>query len=180
MWGRTDRRIGEYQGLPLFEGCSPTDLRRISGGAARLEARAGTVLVSEGRRGSQFVIVVAGSAEVWRGGRQIDEITTGGYFGEMALLRRIREPATVIAGTDMSIDVIARREFGALYTDVQLIRSRVEAELDERLAKWHQGAGLTFELRNIVNQPVGYRPNRPRRVTSRATRSGTTRCPTRR
>lgn len=180
MWGRGDRRIDEYQALALFKGCSPWELRRVSGGAARLNAAAGTVLVREGHRQGQFVIVGAGAAEVWRGGRQIDEITAGGYFGEIGLIRRIREPATIVARTDMSIDVIARHEFRALYADLELVRHRIDSELDQRLARWHQAAGLPLEQRNIGSQPAGSRPSRPRTVTSRSTRSGSTRCPTRR
>src|SRR5262245_4074364 len=111
MWGRPDGRIVEYGTVPLLEGCSPTELRRVAGASARLNSGAGTVLVGQGRRPGQFVIVLAGAAEVWRGGRQIDEIAAAGYFGEIGLIRGIREPATIIARTDMNIDVISCHEF---------------------------------------------------------------------
>jgi CRP-like cAMP-binding protein len=179
MWGGSESRIAEYRTVPLLEGCSPTELRRVAGASARLNARAGTVLVNQGRRPGQFVIVLAGAAEVRRGGRQIDEITPGGYFGEIGLMRGIREPATIVARTDMNIDVISRHEFRALYADVALLRHRIESELDQRLATWHQAAGLTLEQRDTISPAVA-RPIRPLTVASPSTRSRTPRCRTRR
>jgi cAMP-dependent protein kinase regulator len=132
----------EYTALPLFAGCSDSDLRQVSGAATRLSAEAGTVLVRQGDRGRQFVIVLGGTAEVWRDGQPIDEIGAGGYFGEIALIRRIREPASIVARTAMTVDVIeqrdiiAKREFATLYADLSLLRQRLDHALDRRLEKW--------------------------------------------
>ncbi|HXY91377.1 MAG TPA: cyclic nucleotide-binding domain-containing protein [Acidimicrobiia bacterium] len=181
MWGRGDSRIAEYRALSLFEGCSPSELRRVSSGAARLSVAAGTVLVREGQRQGQFVIVFGGVADVWRGGRQIDQITAGDSFGEIGLIRRVREPATIVARTEMSIDVIAGAEFRTAYADSALVRHRLESKLDQRLASWHRAPGLTLEQRPVISpRPSSFRPSRPRTGTSRSTRPGTTRCPTRR
>ena len=136
MWTRTDSRMREYQALPLFEGCTRSQLRQASRAATRLSPGAGTVLVRQGARLRPFVIVVYGTAEVWRDGQPIDEIGAGGYFGEIALVRRIREPASVVACTAMTVDVIPNREFAALYADLALVRERLDNELDRRLAKW--------------------------------------------
>jgi hypothetical protein len=142
MLTRTDSRMREYTALPLFAGFSDSDLRQVSRAATRLSAEAGTVLLRQGERGRQFVIVLGGTAEVWRDGRPIDEIGAGGYFGEIALIRRIPEPASIIARTAMTIDVIeqrdvvAKQEFATLYADLALLRQRLDLELDRRLAKW--------------------------------------------
>lgn len=159
MWIRTDSRMREYKALPLFAGCSRSQLRQVSRAATRLSPGAGTVLVRQGERGRQVVIVLGGTAEVWRDGQPIDEIGAGGYFGEIALIRRIREPVSIVARTAMTVDVIARRdaiarrEFVALYADLALVRQRMDHELDRRLAKWipasdarspHAAAALPF------------------------------------
>jgi CRP-like cAMP-binding protein len=94
------------------------------------------VLARQGERHPQFVIVVGGTAQVWRDGQPIDEIGAGGYFGEIALVRRIREPANIVARTAMTVDVIAEREFEALSLDLSLVRQRLDHELDRRLARW--------------------------------------------
>jgi CRP/FNR family transcriptional regulator, cyclic AMP receptor protein len=142
MWTRTDSRMREYEALPLFAGCSRSQLRQVSRAATRLSPGAGTVLVRQGERPCQFVIVLGGTAEVWRNGQPIDEIGAGGYFGEIALILRIREPTSIVARTAMTIDVIeqrdviARREFATLFADLALVRQRMDHELDRRLARW--------------------------------------------
>jgi CRP-like cAMP-binding protein len=136
MWTRTNSRILEYKALPLFAGCSRSQLLQVSRAATGLSPGAGTALVRQGARLRPFVIVLGGTAEVWREGQPIDEIGVGDYFGEISLIRRISQPATIIARTDMRIDVIAKREFETLYADLALVRQRLDHELDRRLAKW--------------------------------------------
>ena len=142
MWTRTDSRMREYTAMPLFAGFSDSDLRQVSRASTRLSAPAGTVLVRQGERGRQFVIVLDGTAEVWRDGQPIDEIGAGGHFGEIALIRRIPEPASIVAKTAMTVDVIEERdvvvkqEFATLYADLALLRQRLDHELDRRVAKW--------------------------------------------
>jgi hypothetical protein len=143
---RTDTRMREYRSLPLFAGCTDAQLRDVSNAAARLHVDAGTVLLRQGAQGRQFLIVFDGTADVWRDGRPIDEIGAGGHVGEIALIRRIREPVSIVARTAMIVDVvgrrdvIAQREFATLFTDLPLVRRRLEHELDERLARWIAGS----------------------------------------
>jgi CRP-like cAMP-binding protein len=102
---------------------------------------AGTVLVRQGHRPRQFVIVLCGTGEVWRDGQPIDEIGAGGYFGEIELIRRIGEPASVAARGAMTIDVIGAREFATLYADLAPVRRRLEHEVDRRVAAWLPASG---------------------------------------
>jgi CRP-like cAMP-binding protein len=175
MWTRSDSRMREYRALPLFAGCSRSELRQASRAATGLSLRAGTVLLRQGERRRPFVIVVGGIAEVWRDGQPIDEIGAGGYFGEMAIFRGIGQPATIIARTDMRIDVFARQEFAALLADVELVRHRIEDELDHRLAKWIAANRLPFLLSSPATtdnrQPAVEQPPRARfhRAGGRAT-----------
>ncbi|MCU1450596.1 MAG: putative transcriptional regulator [Acidimicrobiales bacterium] len=174
MWTRSDSRMREYQALPLFAGCSRSELRQASRAATGLSLRAGTVLLRQGERRRPFVIVVGGTAEVWRDGQPIDEIGAGGYFGEMAIFRGIGQPATIIARTDMRIDVFARREFAALLADVELVRHRIEDELDHRVAKWiaaNRLPLLSSPASTDNHQPAVEQPRRARfhRAGGRAT-----------
>jgi CRP-like cAMP-binding protein len=141
MWTRPDSRMREYAAWPLFAGCSRSQLRLVSGAATGLSPEAGTVLARQGGRRGAFVIVLDGTAEVWRDGQPIDEIGPGGYFGEIALIRRIREPAGIVARTAMTVDVIGEREFAVLYADLARFRRRLDHDLDRRLANWIQLAG---------------------------------------
>jgi CRP-like cAMP-binding protein len=128
------------------------------------------VLARQGEQGRQFVIVLGGTAEVWRDGQPIDEIGAGGYFGEIALIRRIREPASIVARTAMTVDVIAKREFAALYADLAPVRQRMDHELDRRLAKWipasdarspHAATALPFLLSAPAAVPASIDNHQP-------------------
>jgi hypothetical protein len=136
MWPRTGDRVREYGQLPLFAGCSRSQRHQVARAATRLSPAARTVLVREGARRRQFVIVLDGTAEVWRHGQLIDEIGAGGFFGEITLVQGGSEPATVVAATAMTVDVIARREFATLYADIAPLGRRIDHELDRRPATW--------------------------------------------
>jgi CRP-like cAMP-binding protein len=136
MWSRHDSRVETYKALPLFAGCSRSELQLVSGAMTRLMLPPGAVLTHEGARASAFVIVTNGTAEARRNGQPVEEIGAGGHFGEISLVRGIREPATVIAETDITVDVVGQREFRALYSVLDGFRERVDHELNRRIARW--------------------------------------------
>jgi CRP/FNR family transcriptional regulator, cyclic AMP receptor protein len=136
MWSHHDSWIETYDALPLFAGCSRSELRLVSGVTTRLWLPPGKVLAHQGERPSAFVIVLDGIAEAGRHERHVEEIATGSYFGEISLVRGIGEPATVIAQTDLTVDVVGPREFRALYSLLDGFRERVDHEIDRRIASW--------------------------------------------
>jgi CRP-like cAMP-binding protein len=136
MSSRHDSWIETYNALPLFAGCSRSELRLVSEVTTRLWLPPGKVLAHQGQRPSAFVIVLDGTAQARRGGQHVEEITTGSYFGEISLVRGICEPATIIARTDLTVDVVGPREFRALYSLLDRFRERVDHELDRRVASW--------------------------------------------
>ncbi len=71
--------------VPLFAGCSKSELRVIALHADEVHLRAGTVLTREGRPGREFFVLVDGSVRVTRDGRKIAELSGGDWFGEIAL-----------------------------------------------------------------------------------------------
>ena len=101
-------RIG---GVPRLrhcsQDCSPEQLRQVSWRRGSTSPGGGTVLVCQGspapvRRSCWTEPRRSGAT-----GQPIDEIGAGGYFGEIALIRRIREPASIVSRTAMTVDVIA-------------------------------------------------------------------------
>jgi CRP-like cAMP-binding protein len=123
---------------------------------------AGAVLVRQGQRSGQFVIVLDGTAELRRDGYPVDEIGPGGFFGEIALVRRLVEPADVVARTPLTVDVIAPREFASLYDLIEPVRRRIDSVLDERLARWIRPSA----------SPATANPAEPRARPVRRRRSG--------
>jgi CRP-like cAMP-binding protein len=119
--------------VPLFEGLSKKQLRRISSLMTRLERPAGKVLTREGEQGSEFFIVLEGEVEVRQGDRVVATRGPGEYVGEIALLDRRPRTATVVATTPVSVEVLSRREFRSLLVQAPELSEQILATMAQRL-----------------------------------------------
>jgi CRP-like cAMP-binding protein len=100
-----------------------------------LSVPAGRVLVREGSRGDQFMVLVEGKATVSRGGQTIATLERGDLVGEMALLQDVgtgRRNATVTASTDAVIYVGSRSDFRQILQAVPSVERRVRQTAAER------------------------------------------------
>lgn len=113
---------------PLFEGLSRKQLAQIARLSDDLEVAPGTALCREGTRGQEFFVIIDGEAEVTRGGRQVATVGAGDFFGEIALLERVRRTATVTATKPLSFFVISADAFDAVRgTDPAIERALLRA-----------------------------------------------------
>jgi len=108
---RQDTKLDALKRSPLFEGLSRKELAQIARVSDDLEVTAGTELCREGSRGQEFFVIIAGEATVTRGGRPIATLGAGDFFGEIALLERVKRTATVIASTPLTFFVISAQSF---------------------------------------------------------------------
>jgi CRP/FNR family transcriptional regulator, cyclic AMP receptor protein len=106
--------IESFGRIPLFSGLSRRALRSVASAATELEVRAGTVIVTEGRSDRFLYVLVAGSADVTKGGRKRDTIEPGEFFGELAFLDAGPRSATVTATSDCKLLILSPREMNAL------------------------------------------------------------------
>src|SRR5947209_4677823 len=73
--------------IPLYAGCSTRQLRRLAGlGGGGVRVRAGEHLTLEGRPGSQFFVIAAGTARCLRDRVEVARFGPGDWFGDGALL----------------------------------------------------------------------------------------------
>jgi CRP/FNR family transcriptional regulator, cyclic AMP receptor protein len=120
--------------VPLFEGLSKKQLRRMSSLMTRLELPAGKVLTREGQEGYEFFIVLEGEVEVRHGDRVVVTRGPGEYVGEIALLDKRPRTATVVAATPVSVEVLSRREFMSLLAAAPELSEQILATVAQRLA----------------------------------------------
>jgi CRP/FNR family transcriptional regulator, cyclic AMP receptor protein len=120
--------------VPLFEGLSKKQLRRISSLMTRIDRPAGQVLTTEGQPGFEFFIVFEGEVEVRQGEQVIATRRPGEYVGEIALVDRRPRTATVVATTPVSVEVLSRREFVSLLAEVPELSEQIVATMARRLA----------------------------------------------
>jgi CRP/FNR family cyclic AMP-dependent transcriptional regulator len=127
-----DERLAE---VPLFQGLSKQQLRRISSLMTSIDRPAGEVLTREGELGSEFIIVLEGEVEVRQTDRVIATRHPGDYVGEIALLDERPRTASVVATTPVSIEVLNRREFLSLLAEAPELSEQIMATMARRLAE---------------------------------------------
>jgi CRP-like cAMP-binding protein len=120
--------------VPLFSGCSQGELRTIAQLGTPISVEKGEVLTTAGAVGAEFFLVLSGVASCRLGRRQVDQFTSGGYFGELALLHGGIRTADVVALTDMELLVLDRREFKAMLLTTPQIGVKMLDRLADRLA----------------------------------------------
>jgi CRP/FNR family transcriptional regulator, cyclic AMP receptor protein len=104
----------DLRDLALFSQASRSELATIRRHLTPLQVPAGRVLVQEGTRGDQFMIIAQGQATVRQGGHVIATLGPGDLVGEMALLDPHglgRRNATVTTTTDAIVYAGSRSEF---------------------------------------------------------------------
>ena len=130
---RRDEYLKHLSQVPMFRALSKKDLGLVARLAENYDVDAGMVLVQEGKRESQFYLIVDGQAQVTRGNRTVATLGPGEYFGELALLDPGPRNATVTAVTDMEVLELGSREFGGLLEEVPGIARKLLAGLARRL-----------------------------------------------
>jgi CRP/FNR family cyclic AMP-dependent transcriptional regulator len=119
--------------VPLFSACSRKDLELVARRAEDVKVDARKQLVSEGDAGTEFFVIIDGTASVSKRGQRVAELGPGGFFGELALLDKAPRNATVVAETPMELVVLGQREFAGLIDDVPEFAHKLLAGLARRL-----------------------------------------------
>jgi len=123
----------DLKSIWMFSGCSSSELRKIRGSLDQVAVPAGKILVEEGRIGTEFFLIVSGTAAVTREGKKVATLGPGSYFGELALLDRKPRSASVVSETDMDLLVLSQRQFNSLLESVPTISRKMLAAMANRL-----------------------------------------------
>src|SRR5688572_31917399 len=88
-------KIDHIRAGPLFARCTRAEVAEVAKIADEIDVREGKELTREGDRGREFFVLLEGSAIVKRGGRKVNVLGPGDFFGEIALVSRSPRTATV-------------------------------------------------------------------------------------
>lgn len=119
--------------VPIFSGCSKKELQTIARAVRPIEHEAGTVIAQEGEPGAGLFVIDSGSADVTIGGRKVNHLEAGEFFGEMALLDGGPRTATVTAKTDISLFVLTEWVYRGLLSEHPSIAIRTLEAMAGRL-----------------------------------------------
>jgi SAM-dependent methyltransferase len=92
--------------LEMFSDCSDEELVKVMSRGVLIRRDAGAVLVAEGDPGSDVFVVLDGTAVVSRHGDELDKLSQGDMFGELAALDGGVRTATVTATSDVVLLLI--------------------------------------------------------------------------
>jgi CRP-like cAMP-binding protein len=126
-------QIELLKAVPLFSSCSQGELRTIASFGTPVDVGEGTYLTERGQPGREFFLVLDGEASCKVGRKEVARFSTGGYFGELALLHGGIRTADVVALTPMELLVFDAREFRSLLMTTPSIGVKMLAHLAERL-----------------------------------------------
>lgn len=129
-----------FSRVPLFSRCSRHELRSIARLGTPLEVREGTELTKEGAPGFEFFLVLEGKVACSVAGRQIAELGSGEFFGELSLLDGKPRSATVTAVGPTRVLVLSASEFATLLQSAPSITVKLLAALSERLRRTRAAA----------------------------------------
>ncbi len=131
---RRDAKVELLKKVPLFAGCSKTELRQLARIADEIDLREGTVLTREGRTGREFFVLISGNARVSKKGKKIADLGSGDWFGEIALLTDSPRTATVTATSPVDVLVVTDRRFREVVETMPSIALKVLSCVGDRLA----------------------------------------------
>jgi len=120
-------------GVPLFAGCSKSDLGRIARIADEIDLPEGKKLIGEGDTARQFFILLDGWAEVRRKGRKVNVMGPGDFFGEIGLVTDRLATATVTTTSPARALVITRASFKGMLRDSPGVQLKVLQALAQRI-----------------------------------------------
>jgi monovalent cation:H+ antiporter-2, CPA2 family len=127
---------------PFFAGLDASDLDGILAYGLPVSFGPGQAIVAQGDAGDGMYIIVSGTAEVDVGGR-FHKLTTGNFFGEMALISAGKRMATVKATEPVEALKIPADGFQAFLQEhptvaLSMLRAVVERlrEVEQRIDAW--------------------------------------------
>ena len=126
-------KLQHLANVKMFSSLNKKELALIEKAADLVRVKPGTEIVTEGKIGHEFYLILEGEASVRHGRRKVATLGPGHYFGEMALLDRGPRSATIVAETDTELAVIGQREFMAVLDQVPPVAHKLLVSMASRL-----------------------------------------------
>ncbi|HYF46039.1 MAG TPA: cyclic nucleotide-binding domain-containing protein [Acidimicrobiales bacterium] len=115
--------------VTLFSKCTKGELKTIARHAETVRLDPGVDLTTQGAEGDAFYVILDGTADVLVDGEVRNQLTSGDWFGELALLDGEPRTATVRAGDDLEVAVLGVRMFRTLLREFPDLAAQLLAGL---------------------------------------------------
>ena len=131
--------VDDLAALPQFAAVDRGQLETLAKHAEELDVPAGVELTHEGRHEGSVFIVISGSIGIERGGRTVDTIGRGGFFGEIAAIDGGPRTATGRAIEDTVVVAISPRQLNDVLDESSELRAMMMSAMEERLGRMDAG-----------------------------------------
>jgi CRP-like cAMP-binding protein len=131
--------VDDLAALPQFATVERGQLETLAKHAEELDVPTGIELTHEGRHEGSVFIVVSGSIGIERGGRTVDTIGRGGFFGEIAAIDGGPRTATGRALEDTRVVAISPRQLNDVLDASPELRTIMMTAMEERLTRIDEG-----------------------------------------
>jgi len=175
-----DDKIEHMRNIPLFSGLSDSELSALCEHASVRAHDKNTIIIHDGDDSSTFYGIVSGKVKVFLKNEKGKEVIlsymeTGEYFGEVALLEKVKRSASVETVECCQFIIITRPDFLNCISTHPKIALRVMQDLSARLRS------LTAEVKSLALQDVNGRISRllVKLALNRGGRLIITECPSR-
>jgi voltage-gated potassium channel len=125
-WGMVAR-------VPLFSALDAAAIAEVMKIMRTRAVSAGTVIAARGEEAEGMFFIADGEVKIELPRRHI-KLGAGEFFGELALLKRVRRMGTVTALTRTHMMIIDAVDFESLLNRDDVLRQRITAIADERLS----------------------------------------------
>jgi CRP/FNR family transcriptional regulator, cyclic AMP receptor protein len=129
----------KLKSVELFSSLSEDERKRVAQWADEIDVDTGHHLIREDGFGYEFFVILEGSAEVMRGDVHLADMTTGDFFGEIAMAGTTRRTASVRATTPMRLLVMGRPQFQSMSSLLPAVTERINARIAERIENSNLG-----------------------------------------
>ena len=106
-----DADIGLLQEVPMFHPLPLPSIEQLARGLEPVTVAADQMVFRQGDVGDRYYVIESGEADVVGDGRVVATLGRGEGFGEIALLRRTRRTATVVARSDLQLQALGSDRF---------------------------------------------------------------------
>ncbi|HEY9365137.1 MAG TPA: MFS transporter [Agromyces sp.] len=131
-----DDDIGLLQRVPMFRTLPLPSIEQLARGLEPLGVPAGATVFTQGEVGDRYYVIEAGEADVVGDGRVVATLGPGEGFGEIALLRRSRRTASVVASSDLALRALGSERFLPVVLGYTASAQAAAVVVDEQLDRY--------------------------------------------
>ena len=134
--------IGLLQRVPMLHPLPLPAIEQLARGLESVTVPAGQTVFTQGDIGDRYYVIESGAADVVGDGRVVATLGPGEGFGEIALLRRTRRTATVVARTALELRALGSERFITAVLGYTPSAQAAEAGVDDQLERYRPKESL--------------------------------------